>query len=401
MIVPTPVYLDNHATTRCDPAVVEALLPYLSEEYGNAGSRSHDLGMRARTAVEGARASVAALLSCSPKEIVWTSGATEANNLAILGAARARQARGRHVITVATEHKAVLDPVAALQQEGFEATVLPVGPTGEIDVEDLRGALRPDTTLVSVMAVNNEIGALQPLEAVGALCRDRGVLLHCDAAQAPTVMPLDLQRLPVDLLSLSAHKMYGPKGIGALYVRRTRPRVELQPLMYGGGQERGLRSGTLPVALCVGMGVAARLAAEGLAAGEPQRLAALRDRLYHGLRDALPDVHLNGPPLSRRAAHNLNVSFEGAEAEALIVGLRDVAVSTGSACTSASLEPSHVLRALGLPRDRAHASIRFGLGRFTDAAQIDYVIERVVHQVRELRALSALYEPDVDPPGGE
>lgn len=381
------VYLDHHATTPCDPAVVEAMLPFFTEDFGNAASRGHAFGYRAQQAVEGARAAIAALICASPKEILFTSGATEANNLAILGAARAGQ--GRHVITVATEHKSVLDPCQALAKEGFEVTVLPVDERGELPVEAVAAALRPDTTLVSVMAINNEIGALHPIAGLGALCRERGVLLHCDAAQAGAVLPLDVGALGVDLLSLSAHKMYGPKGVGALYVRRGRPRVKLEPLMFGGGHERGLRSGTLPVPLCVGMGKAAELARDPRGVAEVREL---RDRLYQGLVDRLDGVHLNGPPLDRRAPNNLNLSFDGVEAEALLMGIRDIAVSTGSACTSATLEPSHVLRALGLPPERAHGAIRFGVGRFNTAAQIDYVIDRVAATVTDLRALGNLYE---------
>lgn len=392
----TTTYLDHHATTPCDPAVLAAMLPWFTEQFGNAASRGHDLGYRAQRAVEAARVQVAELIGASPKEIVWTSGATESNNLAILGAARAAaRAAGRsgHVVTVATEHKAVLDPCHALEREGFAVTVLPVDACGELDPAQVEAALRPDTVLVSVMAVNNEIGVLHPVAALGALCRSRGVLLHCDAAQAGATLPLDVSALGVDLLSLSAHKMYGPKGVGALYVRRGRPKVELEPLVYGGGHERGLRSGTLPVPLCVGMGLAAEQAKQGFASGAVERLAALRNRLHEGLLQ-LDGVQLNGPPLHRRAPNNLNVSFEGVEAEALIMGLRDIAVSTGSACTSATLEPSHVLRALGLEPYRTHASIRFGVGRYNTEAEIDYVIERVQGKVAELRALGSLYEED-------
>ena len=388
-----PVYLDHHATTPCDPQVVEAMLPWFTERFGNPTSRAHAWGLEAGRAVEEARAQVAALVGASPKEIVWTSGATESDNLAILGAARAA-GRG-HVVTVATEHEAVLEPCRALADEGFDVTVLPVDGHGEIDPARVEAALRPDTVLVSAMAVNNEIGVLHPIAELGRICRERGVLLHCDAAQAPGHVPLDVAALQVDLMSLSAHKMYGPKGIGALYVRRGRPRVALAPLVHGGGQERGLRSGTLPVPLCVGMGVAAELAREAVASGVPERLRGLRDRLWRGLVERVDGVRLNGPPLDRRAPHNLNLGIDGVESEALIVGLRDVvAFSSGSACTSATLQASHVLRAMDLDDARAHGSVRFGIGRSTTADQIDLVIEHVAAKVAQLRDLGSLYEPE-------
>lgn len=392
-----PVYLDHHATTPCEPRVVEAMLPWFTERFGNPTSRAHALGLEARDAVETARARVARLIGASPKEILWTSGATESDNLAILGAARAA-GRG-HVVTVATEHEAVLEPCRALAEEGFDVTVLPVDGAGEIDPAAIEAALRPDTVLVSAMAVNNEIGTLHPIAEIGRICRARGVLLHCDATQAAGTIPLDVTALQVDLLSLSAHKMYGPKGIGALYVRRGRPRVTLKPLFHGGGQERGLRSGTLPVPLCVGMGEAAEAAREALEAGVPERLRALRDRLWEGIVGRVDGVHLNGPPFDRRAPHNLNLSIDGVESEALIVGLRDVAAfSSGSACASTSLQASHVLRALGLPEHRAQGSVRFGIGRTTTEAQIDLVVDRVAAKVAQLRDLAALYEPDAPAP---
>lgn len=388
-----PIYLDHHATTPCEPRVVEAMLPWFTERFGNPTSRAHTWGLEAQRAVETARAQVAALIGASPKEIVWTSGATEADNLAILGAARAL-GRG-HVITVATEHEAVLEPCRTLAREGFELTILPVDPHGEIDPAEVEAALRPDTILVSAMAVNNEIGVLHPIAEIGRICRERGVLLHCDAAQAPGHIPLDVVAMQVDLLSLSAHKMYGPKGIGALYVRRGRPRVQLEPLFHGGGQERGMRSGTLPVPLCVGMGVAAELAREALHNGLTEQMRALRDRLHRGLVDHLEGVRLNGPPLERRAPHNLNLSFEGVESEALIVGLREVvAFSSGSACTQATLQASHVLRAIQVDDARAHGSVRFGIGRSTTEADIDLVIDQMKTHVPRLRALGSLYEHD-------
>ena len=388
-----PIYLDNHATTRVDPRVLEAMLPYFDQIYGNAASRGHRFGYEAKRAVEGARAEVAELLGCSPKEIVWTSGATESNNLAILGSARASQPSRRHLITISTEHKAVLDPIQALADEGFEVDILPVQPNGMLDPDVLAAAVRPDTLLVSAMAANNEVGVLHDLAAIGTLCREQGTLFHCDAAQAATIRPLPVRTLGIDLLSLSAHKMYGPKGVGALYVRRGRPRIRLQALIHGGGHERGMRSGTLDVPSIVGMGTAARLARAEL--DEVDTLRRRRDRLYDGVRSGLSGVHLNGPPLDARAANNLNLSFDGVEAEALLMAMRDIALSTGSACTSATLEPSHVLRAMGLGGDRAHRSIRFGLGRFNTDAEIDYVVDSVVRGVTELRALGPLYEDPI------
>jgi len=385
-----PIYLDNHATTRVDPRVLEAMLPYFTEVYGNAASRGHSFGYQAKNAVEAARAQVAGLLGCSAKEIVWTSGATESNNLAIQGVARGHSDRGRHLITVATEHKAVLDTFASLAKEGFDVQILDVRRDGTLDLDALGAAIRSDTVLFSAMAANNEVGVLHDLQAIGAICRDRGVVFHTDAAQATTVNPLDVNATQIDLLSISAHKMYGPKGIGVLYVRRGRPRMKLAPILHGGGHERGLRSGTLDVPSIVGMGVAAELAAAGLSGvGD---LRARRDRLYKGLNAGLSGVHLNGPALDDRAANNLNVSFEGVEAEALLMAIREIAVSTGSACTSATLEPSHVLRAMGVSDALAHTSIRFGLGRFNTDDEIDYVVDKIAVKVTELRALSPLYE---------
>jgi cysteine desulfurase len=395
-----PIYLDNLATTRCDPEVVDGMIPYFVEHYGNAASRSHRFGADARSATEEARARIASLIGASPKEIVFTSGATEANNLAILGVARHARATVAkdHVITWATEHPAVLDPVAALGRQGFEVTVLPVGSDGRVDLGALEHALRPATALVSVMAVNNEIGVTQPLDAIAAMCRSRGVLTHCDAAQA-TYYPIDTRTLPVDLLSLSAHKMYGPKGIGALYVRRSRPRVELEPLVYGGGHERGMRSGTLPVPSIVGMGLAAQKLARTRDEELP-RVAALRDRLWSALASELDGVEINGDPV-RRAPNNLNLSFEGVEAAALLIAVRDVvALSTGSACSSEALSPSHVLTALGGDPTVAQRSVRFGVGRFTTKAEIDRVAAAVVEAVRSLRRHATLYEGGYGPTGG-
>ncbi len=385
-----PIYLDNHATTRVDPRVVEAMLPFFTEIYGNAASRGHSFGHRARGAVEAARSQVASLLDCSAKEIIWTSGATESNNLAIQGVAHARADRGRHLITVATEHKAVLDTFEAMEDEGFETQILEVQRDGSLAEGALRAAIRPDTILVSAMAANNEVGTLHDLAAIGALCGERGVVFHCDGVQAATICPLPVHELGIDLLSLSAHKMYGPKGVGALYVRRGTPRLKLAPIFHGGGHERGMRSGTLDVPSIVGMGLAAELAEQGLADVEVMR--SRRDRLYQGLASAVTGLYLNGPELGERAANNLNVSFDGVEAEALLMAIREIAVSTGSACTSATLEPSHVLRAMGIGDDIAHGSIRFGLGRFNTDEEIDYVVETIALKVTELRALSPLYE---------
>ncbi len=384
------IYLDHHATTPCADEVVAAMAPFWQQQFGNAASRGHRLGIEARRATETARSQVAAFLGASPKEIVFTSGATESDNLALLGVARAAlRERGRaHVITVATEHKAVLDPVAALAREGVDTTVLPVDGEGMLDPEAVAAAIQPHTVLVSVMAVNNEIGVVQDLDAIGAVCRERGVWLHSDAAQAGWV-PLDVRSTPVDLVSLSAHKLYGPKGVGALYVRRRRPGIAIEPLQYGGGHERGLRSGTLPVPLLVGMGTACALVAAERAEQVP-RLLGLRDFLWERL-EAVGGVRRNGG--GRRAPHNLNVSIAGVEAEALLVGVRNVvAMSTGSACSSATLERSHVLTALGLSDDAVGSSLRFGLGRGTTAADVAKVAVALVDKITELRGLAHLYE---------
>jgi len=384
-------YFDHHATTPCADEVVAAMAPHWQEQFGNAASRGHRLGIAARRATETARGQVAAFLGASPKEIVFTSGATESNNLAILGVARAalREGRSPHVVTVATEHKAVLDPVAALEKEGVATTVLPVDRRGLVAPEDLVAALRPSTVLVSVMAVNNEIGVLQDLDAIGAICRDHGVAFHSDGAQSGW-NPIDVRTTPVDLVSLSAHKLYGPKGIGALYVRRRRPAVQLEPLQYGGGHERGLRSGTLPVPLIVGMGTACELVSAERATQVP-RLTALRDGLWSRL-EALGGVTRNGDP-DRHAPHNLNISIDGVEAQALLLAVRDVvALSTGSACSSATLERSHVLVALGLPDQAVSSSMRMGLGRHTTDAEVQAVGDALVAKIGELRGLADLYE---------
>jgi cysteine desulfurase len=384
-----PIYMDYHATTPLDPRALEAMMPYLREELGNAASKSHVFGWRAEEAVEEARASVARLIGASPKEIVWTSGATESDNLAVKGAARFYASKGRHLVTCKTEHKAVLDSMHALEREGFEVTALDVAPDGRLDPEAVRAALRPDTVLVSVMHANNEVGVVQPVEAIGAITRAAGVLFHCDAVQSVGKVPFDVEKVNADLVSLSAHKMCGPKGVGALYVRR-KPRVRLVPLFDGGGHERGLRSGTLNVPGIVGMGKAAELAMAGMAE-EAERVLRLRERLRRGIEDGLDLVTVNGS-LEHRLPGNLNVSFAYVEGEALMMAIKDVAVSSGSACTSASLEPSYVLRAMGVSDDLAHGSIRFGLGRFTTEEEVDHVVRLVVEKVKKLRDMSPLYE---------
>ena len=383
-----PIYLDYSATTPVDPRVVEAMLPYLNEKFGNPASRSHQYGWDAESAVENARAEVAALVNADPKEIVWTSGATEANNLAIKGAANFYQGKGKHLITLKTEHKAVLDTMRELERQGFEVTYLDVLPNGLVDLAALEAALRPDTILVSIMAVNNEIGVIQPIAEIGELLRSRGILFHVDAAQATGKIDIDLSTLKVDLMSFSAHKTYGPKGIGALYVRR-KPRVRLEAQMHGGGHERGMRSGTLPTFLIVGMGEAFRLARLEMH-DEIQRITALRDRLLKGLSD-MPEIYVNGD-LEHRVPHNLNMSFAYVEGESMIMAVKDIAVSSGSACTSASLEPSYVLRALGLNDELAHSSIRFSIGRFTTEEEVDYTIDLLHKQIGRLRELSPLWE---------
>jgi cysteine desulfurase len=389
---PRPIYLDYAATTPCDPRVVQAMLPWLGQNFGNPASRSHAFGWAAEEAVELAREQVAALLSADPREIVWTSGATESNNLAIKGAAQFNAARrGRHIVTVKTEHKAVLDTVRELERAGFESTVLDVGADGLVEPERFAAALRPDTVLASVMAVNNEIGVVQDIAALGALCRERGVLFHVDAAQATGKIVLDWSTLPVDLMSLSAHKTCGPKGIGALVVRR-KPRVRIEAQMHGGGHERGMRSGTLATHQIVGMGAAFDLARQHMGS-DNERARALQQRLLAGLR-TIPEMRVNGS-LDQRVAQNLNVSFPFVEGESLLMGMKDIAVSSGSACTSASLEPSYVLRALGLPDEVAHSSIRFSVGRFTTEAEIDFAVSQVAQTVERLRSMSPLWDMHV------
>jgi cysteine desulfurase len=389
-----PVYMDNHSTTPVDPRVFEAMVPYFSEKFGNAASRNHSFGWEAAEAVKKARREVAALIGASAEEIIFTSGATESDNLAIKGVAETCRGRGNHIITVAAEHRAVLDSCKRLEEQGIEVTYLPVDRHGRVDPNDLRRALTDRTILVSIMAANNEVGTLQPIAEIGRIAHEHGVLFHTDAVQAAGKVPLDVNGMNIDLLSLSAHKMYGPKGVGALYVRRdaTRknPAVQLAPLFDGGGHEHGLRSGTLNVPGIVGFGAACHIAAEEMPA-ESQRLRRLRDRLQDGLFAELDEIHLNGHPTDR-LPNNLNVSFGYVDGEALLVALSDIAVSTGAACTSAKFEPSHVLRAMGASEDLAQSSLRFGLGRFNTEEEVDYVRERVVETVRSLRELSPVYE---------
>ncbi|MBK6396130.1 MAG: IscS subfamily cysteine desulfurase [Betaproteobacteria bacterium] len=387
-----PIYLDYSATTPVDPRVAQAMIPWLTEHFGNPASRSHAYGWEAEEAVEKARAHVAALVNCDPREIVWTSGATESINLAIKGAAHFYKDKGKHLVTVRTEHKATLDTVRELEREGFEATYLDVDPDGLVPLAAFEAALRPDTIVVSVMLVNNEIGVVQDIAAMGEICRKRGIVFHVDAAQATGKMPIDLSTLKVDLMSFSAHKTYGPKGVGALFVRR-KPRVRIEAQMHGGGHERGMRSGTLATHQIVGMGEAFRIAKEEMAA-EGERIRMLRDRLWKGLSQ-IEEVYVNGD-MDRRVPHNLNVSFNFVEGESLIMAIKDIAVSSGSACTSASLEPSYVLRALGRSDELAHSSIRFTVGRFTTPQEIDHTVDLLKRKVGKLRELSPLWEMHQD-----
>ncbi|MGR6805670.1 IscS subfamily cysteine desulfurase [Sphaerotilus natans] len=383
-----PIYMDYGATTPVDPRVVDAMIPWLREHFGNPASRSHAWGWEAEEAVEKARGQVAALIGADPREIVWTSGATESNNLAIKGAAHFYQTRGKHLITVKTEHKAVLDTMRELERQGFEVTYLEVQPDGLLDLDQFRAAIRPDTILASVMFVNNEIGVIQDIPTIGAICREKGVIFHVDAAQATGKVEIDLARLPVDLMSLASHKTYGPKGMGALYVRR-KPRIRIEAQMHGGGHERGMRSGTLPVHQIVGMGLAFEIARQEMAE-ENERIAGLHKRLLDGLSD-IEQVFVNGD-LSRRVPHNLNISFNFVEGESLIMGVKGLAVSSGSACTSASLEPSYVLRALGRSDELAHSSLRMTIGRFTTVEEIDYAVATLKDRVAKLRELSPLWD---------
>jgi cysteine desulfurase len=388
MSIKLPIYLDYSATTPVDPRVAEKMIPWLTQNFGNPASRSHQFGWDAEAAVEEARANVAALVNCDPRELVWTSGATESINLALKGAAHFYKDKGRHLVTVGTEHKATLDTMRELEREGFEVTYLDVLPNGLLDLAAFEAALRPGTIVASVMLVNNEIGVIQDVAAIGEMCRRRGVIFHVDAAQATGKVPIDLATLKVDLMSFSAHKTYGPKGVGALYVRR-KPRVRIEAQVHGGGHERGMRSGTLPTHQIVGMGEAFRLARLEMAT-DNERVRMLRDRLWQGLSQ-IEEVYLNGD-MERRVPHNLNVSFNFVEGESLIMAIKDVAVSSGSACTSASLEPSYVLRALGRSDELAHSSIRFTVGRFTTAEEIDYTVDLLKRKIAKLRELSPLWE---------
>jgi cysteine desulfurase len=384
-----PIYLDYQATTPVDPRVLEAMMPYFTHKFGNPHSRSHSYGWEAEEGVEKARAQVAKLIGADEKEVIFTSGATESNNLAIRGVAEFYKDRKNHIVTTVTEHKCVLDTCRHLEQQGFEVTYLPVQKNGLIDLEVLRAAVTDKTVLVSIMAVNNEIGVIQPLAEIGKICREKKAFFHTDAAQAAGKIPLDVEAMNIDLMSISGHKIYGPKGIGALYVRR-KPRIRLVPLIVGGGQERGFRSGTLPTPLCVGLGEAAEIAMKEMDA-ESKRLAKLQARMLKGLNAKLTDIHVNGD-LEHRIPGNLNIGFAYVEGESLMMGIKGLSVSSGSACTSASLEPSYVLRALGVEEDMAHTSLRIGFGRFTTEHEVDTAVDELVHHVNKLRAMSPLWE---------
>ena len=390
MSIKLPIYMDYHATTPVDPRVVQAMLPFFTEHFGNAASRNHPFGWEAEEAVEGARKQVAELIGANAKEIVFTSGATESDNLAIKGVAEMYREKGNHIITCVTEHKAVIDTCKRLEKEGYRVTYLPVQKDGLIDVDDLRQAISDKTILISIMAANNEIGVVQPVAEIGAIAKEKAVLFHTDGVQAVGKIPFNVNELKVDLVSISAHKMYGPKGVGALYVRRRNPRVLLAPIIDGGGHERGMRSGTLNVPGIVGFGKAAELCRLEMA-GDTTRLQGLRDRLNKKLHDGLDEIYINGS-MEHRLPHNLNISFAYVEGESLLMGINEVAVSSGSACTSASLEPSYVLKALGAGDDLAHSSIRFGLGRWTTEEEIDYVANKLTTVVTRLREMSPLYE---------
>jgi cysteine desulfurase len=388
--VKLPIYMDNHATTPVDPRVLEEMLPYFTDRFGNSASRNHVFGWTAEEAVEQARERIAKLIGATTKEIIFTSGATESDNLAIKGVAEMYKEKGNHIITAVTEHKAVLDTCKRLEKYGYRVTYLPVMKDGRIDLEDLKRAMDDKTILVTIMAANNEIGVLQPIEEIGKLCHERGVLFHTDATQAVGKIPINVIKQNIDLMSISAHKMYGPKGVGALYVRRKNPRVQIAASIDGGGHERGMRSGTLNVPGIVGLGKACAIASEEMPE-EMKKLAGLRDRLKDRITSQLDEVYVNGS-WEHRLPHNLNISFAYVEGESLLMGINDIAVSSGSACTSATLEPSYVLKALGTGDDLAHSSIRFGIGRFNTEAEVDYVADRVVETVKRLRELSPLYE---------
>jgi len=390
MAVKLPIYMDNHATTPVDPRVVEAMLPYFTEKFGNAASRNHSFGWAGEEAIEIARAQIASLIGATPKEIIFTSGATESDNLMIKGVAEMYREKGNHIITQAIEHKAVLDTCKRLEKYGYEVTYLPVQKDGRVDPEDVRKAITPKTILITIMYANNEIGVINPMAEIGKIAKEKGVFFHTDAVQACGKVPVDVQKDNIDLLSISAHKMYGPKGVGALYVRRRNPRVQLASIIDGGGHERGMRSGTLNVTGIIGLGKACEIAQQEMPE-ESKRLSALRDRLKTQLEAKLDEVFINGS-LEHRLPNNLNMSFAYVEGESLLMGINDIAVSSGSACTSATLEPSYVLKALGVGEDLAHTSIRFGLGRFNTQEEVDYVTDKMVQVVTKLRELSPLYE---------
>lgn len=386
-----PIFLDNHSTTPMDPRVLETMLPYFVEKFGNAASRNHAFGWEAEEAVEHARKQIAHLIGCDAKEIVFTSGATESDNLALKGVLEMYKEKGDHIITSSTEHRAVLDTAKALEaKRGVKVTYLPVDKQGMVSPDDVRNAITDKTILVSIMLANNEIGTINPVKEIGKIAKEKGVLFHCDATQGVGKIPVNVQEMGIDLMSFSAHKIYGPKGVGALYVRKKNPRVRVAAQMDGGGHERGMRSGTLPVPLIVGFGKACELCGQGMAT-EAARLAAMRDRLQAGITSALEEVYLNGHP-TERLPHNLNLSFAYVEGESLLMGCKEIALSSGSACTSATLEPSYVLRALGVGTDLAHSSIRFGLGRFTTDEEVDYTIKKIIEVVTKLREMSPLYE---------
>jgi cysteine desulfurase len=390
MAVKLPIYFDNHATTQVDPRVVQAMLPYFTEKFGNAASRNHPFGWAGEEAVENARAQVASLIGATPKEIIFTSGATESDNLMIKGVAEMYREKGNHIITQAIEHKAVLDTCKRLEKDGFEVTYLPVQRDGRVDPEDVRKAITPKTILITIMYANNEIGIINPIQEIGKIAKERGIFFAVDGVQAVGKIPVDVQKDNIDLLAISAHKIYGPKGVGALYVRRRNPRVQLSAIIDGGGHERGMRSGTLNVPGIVGLGAACEIAQKEMAE-EAVRLRKLRDRLRAGLEAKLDEVFINGS-MEHRLPNNLNMSFAYVEGESLLMGINDIAVSSGSACTSATLEPSYVLKALGVGEDLAHTSIRFGLGRFNTEEEVDYVTDKMVTVVKKLRELSPLYE---------
>ena len=385
-----PIYMDNHSTTPMDPRVLEAMLPYFVEKFGNAASRNHQFGWEAEEAVENARKQIAKLIHCDAKEIVFTSGATESDNLALKGAVEMYKEKGDHIITCSTEHRAILDTCKSLEKRGIKVTYLPVEKDGRVNPDEVRKAITDKTILISVMLANNEIGTIHPIAELGKIAKEKGILLHCDATQGVGKIPVDVEALKVDLMSFTAHKIYGPKGVGALYVRKKGPRVRLVPQIDGGGHERGMRSGTLPVPLIIGFGKACELCEQEMPA-ESKRIAAMRDRLQTQIMKSLDECYLNGHP-TERLPHNLNISFAYVEGEALLMGVKEIALSSGSACTSATLEPSYVLRAMGVGSDLAHSSIRFGLGRFTTDEEVDYTAKRMVEAVKRLREMSPLYE---------